>query len=99
LVDWYFQFLLLTLNFFIYKMNSNYYKYSWLTLVSLLISVNSAIAVNAENSSTIEQQNLIEHSSRNTIYLSKNNHSREYTFKAPDNKTLRLNPKLLLKEI
>jgi len=70
-------------------MNSNYYKYSWLTLVSLLISVNSAIAVNAENSSTIEQQNLIEHSSRNTIYLSKNNHSREYTFKAPDNKTLR----------
>lgn len=64
-------------------MNLTYYKYWCLPLVSLLISANSAIAVRGSEISV----------DQNPIYLSKNEHqvnskSREYTFKAPDNKTL-----------
>ena len=64
-------------------MNLTYYKYWCLPLVSLLISANNAIAVRGSEISV----------DQNPIYLSKNEHqvkssSREYTFKAPDNKTL-----------
>ncbi len=66
-------------------MNSNYYKYCWLSLVSLLITANTAIAVNTEDNANSQKLNV---SDSNSIYLSKNDHSREYIFKAPDNKTL-----------
>lgn len=64
-------------------MNLSHYKYWCLPLVSLLLSAHSAIAVRA---SEVPVQ-------QDSIYLSKNKHqgdseSREYTFKAPDNKTL-----------
>lgn len=64
-------------------MNSNCYKYWCLPLVSLLISANNAIEVRGSEVPV----------NQNPIYLSKNEHqdnskSREYTFKAPDNKTL-----------
>lgn len=74
-------------------MDNNYYKYSCLSLIGLLISVNSAIAVRAEDTSRYQQLNVSHNYGNNSIYLSKNNgnpndKSREYTFKAPDNKTL-----------
>lgn len=74
-------------------MNNNYYKYSCLSLISLLIYVNSAIAIRAEDTSHYQRLNLSNNNANHSIYLSKNNGNpnnklREYTFKAPDNKTL-----------
>lgn len=69
-------------------MNLNNHKYSYLLLVSLLIIAGTAISANAEDPKP-ESSRLQDGS----IYLGKNNNSskliaREYTFKAPDNKTL-----------
>ena len=68
---------------------NNYYTYCLFTLLSLFITINSAIA-------TPDRQQLLSPntSSSNTIDLSKNNlstrsaNAKEYTFKAPDNKIL-----------
>ena len=63
----------------------NYYKYYWLTLLSLLTVANTAIAANASESNG---RSPLKISISQPIYLSKNNPAREYTFKAPDSKTL-----------
>lgn len=64
---------------------NHHYKYFCMSIVSLLITVNGAIAVNAEVNNNSQKPNVLD---RKTIYLSKNNQSREYIFKSPDNKTL-----------
>ncbi|MEM8717923.1 MAG: SPOR domain-containing protein [Cyanobacteria bacterium P01_G01_bin.39] len=71
-------------------MNLNYYKYLCLSLVSLLIVGQGAIA--QDTAKIVHQQGLNIRDS-NIIYLSRNNsneqeQTREYTFKAPGNKTL-----------
>lgn len=65
-------------------MNLNYNKFYWFTLLSLLTLGNTAMA--ADFSSKLQSK--LDISSRTPIYLSKSNSAREYTFKAPDNKTL-----------
>ena len=86
--------------FFILNMNINY-KYCLLPLSSLSIAFNTAIAVNAADVKTQKQLFFpLNISESSTVYLSKNNHnsnnhgSREYTFKAPDSKTLTNNKQL-----
>lgn len=74
-----------TINF-VGKMNLNYYKYCWLSLFGLLITLNSAIAANASGNNNFQTRLNI--SLGNPIYVSQNERSKEYTFKAPDNKTL-----------
>ncbi len=66
-------------------MSLNHYKYFCMSIVSLLVTINGAIAVNAEDNVNSQKLNVLD---SNTIYLSKNNQSREYIFKSPDNKTL-----------
>jgi hypothetical protein len=67
-------------------MNSNYGKYCWLSILSLLTILNSAIAASASDNQNFPPQLSV--SLNNPIHVSRNNPSREYTFKAPDNKTL-----------
>ncbi|HEY9770776.1 MAG TPA: hypothetical protein V6C71_20180 [Coleofasciculaceae cyanobacterium] len=81
-------------------MNTNY-KYCLLSLSSLSIAFNSVIAVNAADVKTQKQLFFpLNISESSTVYLSKSNHnssnngSREYTFKAPDSKTLTNNKQL-----
>ena len=57
----------------------NRYKYCYLSLVSLVLALNSAIPANAQSEVTVKTAD-------SPVYLSRNN--REYTFKAPDSKTL-----------
>ena len=57
----------------------NRYKYCYLSLVSLVLALNSAIPANAQSELTVKTVD-------SPVYLSRNN--REYTFKAPDSKTL-----------
>ena len=59
----------------------NRYKYCCLFLVSLILALNSIKAVNAEQSAATVKTNV-----NSPVYLSRN--TREYTFKAPDSKTL-----------
>lgn len=79
-------------------MNLKQYKYCRLSLVNLLILINGAIslatalraiAVNAEEITPVPNVTIPE---ANPNYISRNTNSehssREYTFKAPDNKTL-----------
>lgn len=66
-------------------MNMNCYKYSCLSLATLLITLNSAIAPSSAESLPAPQQ--IDLANSSPVYVAKNNH-REYTFKAPDSKTL-----------
>lgn len=80
--------------FLILNMNTND-KYCLLFLSSLSIAFNTAIAVNAADVKTQKQLFFpLNISQSSTVYLSKSNHnssndgSREYTFKAPDSKTL-----------
>ncbi|MEL6787662.1 MAG: SPOR domain-containing protein [Cyanobacteria bacterium J06607_15] len=63
----------------------NCYKYSCLSLATLLITLNSAIAPGAAESFPAPQQ--IDLANSSPVYVTRNNH-REYTFKAPDSKTL-----------
>ena len=66
-------------------MNRTYDKYCWLSILGLLTILNSAIAANASDNQVSTQLSV---SLNNPIHVSRNNPSREYTFKAPDNKTL-----------
>ena len=70
-------------------MNLKQYKYCRLSLVNLLILINGAIAVNAEELTPVTNLTIPE---ANPSYISRNTNeadgSREYTFKAPGNKTL-----------
>jgi len=66
-------------------MNLTCYKYCCLSLISVLLAAPSAIAAQPfEDSSTAQQ--LIK--AKKSVYLSRNSQTREYTFKAPDSKTL-----------
>lgn len=76
-------------------MNSKHYKYFCWSLFSIVIAVNGTISARADDA-TFTQTNVSENDS---IYLSKDHRnakdkSREYTFKAPDNKTLSNNRQL-----
>ena len=66
-------------------MNLNHPKFYWITLISLLTVANTAIATNASSS---RGRSPLKISVSQPIFLSKNNPAREYTFKAPDSKTL-----------
>lgn len=86
-----------SLNLF-HLMNMNRSKYCCLSLVSLVLTLNSAIAVHGTEYSSVSPQlnslsvfSTLDRDFREDIspvYLSKNSSSREYTFKAPDSKTL-----------
>lgn len=54
-------------------------------MLGLLTILNSAIAASASDNQVSTQPDV---SLNNPIYISRNDPSREYTFKAPDNKTL-----------
>ena len=54
-------------------------------MLGLLTTLNSAIAANASDKEFPTQLSV---SLNNPIHVSRNDPSREYTFKAPDNKTL-----------
>ena len=78
-------------------MNIHHTKYFCLSLISLLITCPRAIAAqenaialnNTEHLSLIQQLERLDSREVNIpIYLSKSSQSREYTFKAPGNKTL-----------
>ncbi|MGF1589416.1 MAG: SPOR domain-containing protein [Pleurocapsa sp.] len=87
---------------------NTYNKYCWLLLSSLLIAFNTAIAAKASEIKTQKQifspLNIFNISQSSTVYLSKSNHnssnnsSREYTFKAPNSKTLTNNGQLTAAE-
>lgn len=66
-------------------MNLNHPKFYWIALFSLFTVANTAIATNA---SERDGQSPLKISVSQPIYVSKNNPAREYTFKAPDSKTL-----------
>ena len=59
----------------------NRYKYCYLSFVSLVLALNNALPANAQQSSIT-----IETTADSPAYLSRN--IKEYTFKAPDSKTL-----------
>ena len=59
----------------------NRYKYCCLSFVSLVLALNSTNAVNAQQSAAT-----VKTTADRPVYLSRN--TREYTFKAPDSKTL-----------
>ena len=63
---------------------SNHSKYYGMSLLSLIAVANMAIAVRASDSKGFSQLNSVEQ----PVYLSQNDPAKEYTFKAPDNKTL-----------
>ena len=71
-------------------MNFTYYKYCLLSLVGLLVTSNSAIVANA----TDINRKVFSNSNNSNVYSSRSNRNferviaREYTFKAPDNKSL-----------
>lgn len=78
-------------------MNINHSLYFCLSLVSLVITCQNAIAAEEQTIPfkgtkylSLNQQSpaLVNLQASNSIYLSKNSQSREYTFKAPDSKTL-----------
>ncbi|MEL6502538.1 MAG: hypothetical protein AAFQ23_14280, partial [Cyanobacteria bacterium J06623_1] len=60
----------------------NCYKYSCLSLATLLITLNSAIAPSSAEIPAPQQVN----AASSPVYVTRNNR-REYTFKAPGNKT------------
>lgn len=69
-------------------MNLNYYKYLCLLLISPLTLINNVNSVSAEERVSHEKLDI-----SNAYYLARNNSNdqystREYTFKAPGNKTL-----------
>ena len=67
-------------------MNLNSYKYCCLSLIGVLFAAQSAIAAQPiENSSTARQGEV---KVKKSVYISRNSQTREYTFKAPDSKTL-----------
>jgi cell division protein FtsN len=71
-------------------MTLNYYKYCSLVLVSLSITINTSISVDAKDiSEVLPPVNRWENKTLppNTSNQNQSN-SREYTFKAPNNKTL-----------
>ncbi len=71
-------------------MTLNYYKYCSLVLVSLSITINTSISVDAKDiSEVLPPVNSWEHKTLppNTPNQNQSN-PREYTFKAPNNKTL-----------
>ena len=77
---------------FLADMSLNYYKFPGLALISLLLIVNTSNSVEAQDiSNSLPSLNSIENEA---ILLSKDNQnesetsSKEYTFKAPDNKSL-----------
>ncbi len=93
--------LLFLQQFFISNMNLSY-QYCLLSLGSFILALNTAIAANANDIKI--QKNLLfplDFTKNSTVYLSKSNHdshsnsSREYTFKAPGNKTLNNNKQLI----
>lgn len=61
----------------------NSYKYCLLSLVSVLFAAQSAIAAQPVKNSSTTQVNI----KIKSVYLARNS-QREYTFKAPDSKTL-----------
>lgn len=63
----------------------NYAKYYGMSLLSLVAVANLAIVAQASDSKDLKSQL---DSVAEPIYLSKNESEKEYTFKAPDNKTL-----------
>ena len=64
-------------------MNMNCYKYSCLSLVTVIVSLHSAIAPSSAEIPAPQQVN----AASSPVYVTRNNR-REYTFKAPGNKTL-----------
>lgn len=64
----------------------NCYKYCCLSLVSLFLVAPSAFSNEVTASSFATQQ--LETEAKSSVYLSRNNRTREYTYKAADSKTL-----------
>ncbi|MEO1669911.1 MAG: SPOR domain-containing protein [Cyanobacteria bacterium J06631_2] len=62
----------------------NCYKYSCLSLLTVIVSLNSAIAPSSGEIPTSQQ---VDATGSSPVYVTRNNR-REYTFKAPDSKTL-----------
>lgn len=63
----------------------NCYKYCCLSLVSLLLAAPGAIAAEPNSSSTAVRETV---KAQSSTFVARNNRTREYTYKAPDSKTL-----------
>ena len=64
----------------------NCYKYCCLLSIGVLFAAQNAIAAQPIEEMSGDRQ--LEIKAKNSAYLAKNSRTREYTFKAPDNKTL-----------